>query len=146
MNKTTIADLDQRLKQLAQRMRKREAAHRKAMDGHAAEVRRLQAERHKALLELLVDVVDGVQVAFRTGGPLDDAYGTIKRVMRTRCLVEFDGREWSYPLSEIRISTAPQGFRFGVRTIERPADRRKEVVFPRAVLDAIENGALKERC
>lgn len=118
-----IEQLSKRLWTIHKRHLRRKAAYRKALEADQREAYRIGQERHKALLQMLVGVEDEIQMAVRTGSPEDDQYGTVKRVMRSRCLVEFVG--------------------FGVRTIERPAERRKVVVFQNAVLDAIENGVLK---
>ena len=115
----------------------------KSREADQREAYRIEQERHKAFLRLLVDVLDGVQMAVRNGGPEDDLYGTLKRVNRTRCLVLMVGREWDMPLELVAVSTASQRMAITARVLSRPADKVKQMVLPKAVLDAIENGALK---
>ena len=63
----------------------------------------------------LIDVVDGVMLRTRGANPKlpDDVVGTLRKVNRVRCDVEFGVHgSWSYPAKDLMptSSTASQGF------------------------------------
>jgi hypothetical protein len=74
--------------------------------------------RHLERKELLLPLIGqpgAVHVAFplpaeSKGSELNDKAGTLLEVHRTRCVVEFDGKQWDLSLSDILPSNQQQGF------------------------------------
>jgi len=137
----TIEQLSKKLWALHTRHLRRKAAYRKALEADQKAACEIE-ERHKALMQMVVGVDDGVQLAVRSGSPQDDSYGTLLKVNRTRCIVLIDGREWDISIELVAVSTAAQRNSMTSRVWERPAGKVKQVVLSVAVLAAIGGGAL----
>lgn len=119
--KSTIESLLAEQKQISAREKRR----RKSAEKDSQRWFRIQHEILRLKTAELLNKPDAVQLASRRceGSKcchLNDLYGTLTDVRRTRCTVVFsNGESWTFPLDSIRPADDSQGFEIGA-SISRP--------------------------
>ncbi|MEI8375447.1 MAG: hypothetical protein WCJ35_21720 [Planctomycetota bacterium] len=126
--KTTVESLQLELEQIRSRQKRR----REANEKDSQRWHHIQDELLRLKTAELLNKPNGVQVAIRRCQghkcyPLNDLYGTLTNIRRTRCTVVFsNGQSWNMMLESIRPADNLQGcelnFSGGVTEMFRPEE------------------------
>jgi hypothetical protein len=118
-------DEARRLQDERARIGRRQQSRRKAADRDSRRLVEIEDRLRRLTLQELIGKPNAVQLRYRRApgdkcARLNDLYGTLTEVRRTRATVDFGkGEIWNMPLDSLLPADAWQGFEFGA-SMRRP--------------------------